>query len=103
MALLLRPNVVFSEPLHPASGDVFTLPELQAAVDGYIEAVYFPDGTVMLVNEEGKLKGMPYNDAATELARRAHALLSPDDHIVGPALVLTRHELGEDDLATDLI
>lgn len=36
-----------------------TLSALQQAVDGHIEAVYLDRGLVMLVNEEGKLRGLP--------------------------------------------
>ena len=34
---------------------------LQHAVDGYIETVGLRDGAVMIVDEEGLLKGKPYN------------------------------------------
>ena len=40
------------------------LHSLQKAVDGYIEAVYpFDDNVAVIVNEEGKLNGLPYNRA----------------------------------------
>jgi hypothetical protein len=101
MATLLRPDGT-SEPLHPAAGEVFALSELQAAVGGYIEAVYFPTGHVMLINEEGKLHlQLPPNPQATYLAH-ANRAIHPDDHIVGNALVLTRTELGEDDDSTEV-
>ena len=35
------------------------LSALQQAVDGHIEAVYLDSGLVMIVNEEGKLRGLP--------------------------------------------
>lgn len=57
-----------------------TLDALQAAVDGYIEAVTLvPGKAVMIVNEEGLLRGMPYNAFATLIAAK---------NIVGPALVV---------------
>ena len=57
-----------------------TLEALQAAVDGYIEAVTLvPGAAVMIVNEEGLLRGMPYNAFATLIAAR---------NIVGPALIV---------------
>lgn len=38
------------------------LSALQKAVGGYIEAVYpFSDSVVVIVNEEGKLEGLPLN------------------------------------------
>ena len=36
-----------------------TLSALQQAVDGHIETVYLDSGLVMIVNEEGKLRGLP--------------------------------------------
>ena len=37
------------------------LSALQAAVDGYIDTVTLGNGIVVLVNEEGKLLGLPVN------------------------------------------
>lgn len=36
-----------------------TLSALQRAVDGRIETVYLDDGVVLIVNKEGKLRGLP--------------------------------------------
>lgn len=60
-----------------------TLEALQNAVDGYIETVPIrfipPDKAVMIVNEEGLLKGMTMNRTASLYAGR---------FIVGNALVV---------------
>ena len=57
-----------------------TLEALQKAVDGYIETVTLISGyAVMIVNEEGLLRGMPSNPTASAVAARK---------IVGPALVV---------------
>lgn len=57
-----------------------TLKALQKAVDGYIETVTLIGGyAVMIVNEEGLLRGMPSNLTASAVAARK---------IVGPALVV---------------
>lgn len=57
-----------------------TLEALQAAVDGYIETVRLvPGRAVMIVNEEGLLRGMPQNIRAS---------LAAGTQIVGPALVV---------------
>ena len=57
-----------------------TLEALQAAVDGYIETVRLvPGRAVMIVNEEGLLRGMPHNITAS---------LAAGTQIVGPALVV---------------
>ena len=39
-----------------------TLEAMQAEVDGYIETVSFATDCCIVCNEEGRLKGMPYND-----------------------------------------
>ena len=64
-----------------------SLKEMQAHVGGYIEAVRCPDGTLMYVNEEGLIHGLPYNNVASDLAGK---------HIVGPAIVV-REEYDEDE------
>ena len=56
------------------------LEELQRAVDGYIETLtLIPDKCVMIVNEEGKLRELEINLAASAVANQT---------IVGPALVV---------------
>jgi hypothetical protein len=47
-------------------------PDLQSAqlfVGGYVECIQFPNGDLLLVNEEGKLMNMPLNPEATTLWR----------------------------------
>lgn len=57
-----------------------TLEALQAAVDGYIEAVTLvPGRAVMIVNEEGLLRGLSPNPIASAVA---------NTQIVGPAVVV---------------
>ena len=36
-----------------------TLKEAQAYVGGYVEGIHFPNGDYLIVNEEGKLMGLP--------------------------------------------
>lgn len=56
-----------------------TLEALQTAVDGYIESVtLIPDKAVMIVNEEGRLRGMAPNPIASAAANVP---------IVGPAII----------------
>ena len=55
--------------VEPANGKHFSLRELQEFVGGYIEIVFnLPDDMIMVVNEEGRLKELPINAAATILA-----------------------------------
>ena len=56
-----------------------TLEALQHAVGGYIETVPLPAGGVMIVDEEGRLKGKPDN---------AIASLAAGIGIVGDALIV---------------
>lgn len=38
-----------------------TLEALQHAVDGYIETITMTADTLLIVNEEGRIRGLPYN------------------------------------------
>lgn len=69
------------------------LAAFQAIVGGFIETFPVPPADVqadstevatMIINEEGKIHGLPMNPVATELAS---AWLRPGDYIVGPAIV----------------
>lgn len=44
-----------------------SLDALQNLVGGMIEFVYFSDGSALMVDEEGKIKGKPVNDTATAI------------------------------------
>lgn len=75
------------EPVAPKNGTDFSINELQAFVGGYIEIITIKfDGKdyYMVVNEEGKLNGLPYNEAATELYQKTSFW---GDCIVGDALI----------------
>jgi len=69
----------------PANGEKFTLEELQKAVGGYIEIVTLTDKTLMVLDEEGKLKGKKMNLYATGLFRR---LKQVQDYIVGDVMIV---------------
>ena len=47
-------------------------PNLEAAqkfVGGMVEGITFPNGDYLIINEEGKLIGLPINEEATKLWR----------------------------------
>jgi hypothetical protein len=44
------------------------LSQLQDIVDGYIEVVPIGNGVIAVVNEEGLIMGLPYNEDASQLA-----------------------------------
>jgi hypothetical protein len=46
------------------------LEKLQEAVGGYIEEVRCPDGRLMYVNEDGRMKQLPVNEMASDIAGR---------------------------------
>ena len=66
-------------------------------VGGMVEAVTFPNGDLLLLNEEGKLMGLPLNPEATALWRthftkETHSF-GYDDYVVGPVIVITKNAL----------
>ena len=74
----------------PKSGKTFSLSELHGFVEGYIEIVELKDGKIMVVNEEGKLKDLPFNPAATKIYSEVY---TSRDIIVGNALVCKSTEI----------
>jgi hypothetical protein len=74
----------------PASGvpcavtDDWTLAKLQTLVGGYIEKIDLPDRKIVLVDEEGQLKGLPLNRTASALVGKP--LVGPV--VVGPRSIL---------------
>jgi hypothetical protein len=66
---------------------------LHALVGGWIEAVS-GDGWVMWLDEEGKNRGLPLNEAATRFALERGALAFPGDYIAGPAVVTGVRQIG---------
>jgi len=75
-------------------------PDLKAAqafVGGYVEVVSFPNGDLLLLNEEGKLMGLPLNPEATTLWRKHFTkethINGYDDFVVGPAMVIQKSAL----------
>ena len=72
-------------------------PEVKEFVGGMVEAVTFPNGDLLLLNEEGKLMGLPLNEKATALWRKHFTkethLFGYDDVVVGPAMVIQKNAL----------
>lgn len=66
-----------------------SLKEAQEFVGGLVEMIHLPDGSQLLINEEGKLRGMEINHEATALVMKAFPRTWGSDVIVGPALVLS--------------
>lgn len=90
MATWIKANGA-TETVTPANGESFTLEELQRYVGGYVEVLELSDGTLMWLNEEGKLHELPYNAAADEIAHRLTGI-AWSDGIVGDVLIATEAE-----------
>ena len=91
MATRIDPDGTITE-ITPADGKAFTLPELQAIVGGYIEAIYTsPGGRIMYINEDGKGQHLPVNLKATRRVRG----LRVGDVIVGSVVLCTLKETGD--------
>lgn len=77
--------------IEPKDGKEFSLEEMQTIVSGYIEIVDLHDGNYMVVNEEGKLKGLAINHVATQIY--TNAFPGVYDVIVGDVLVCNKHQI----------
>lgn len=70
--------------INPANGEYFTLEEMQTAVGGYVEIIELDDKQSMILNEEGKMLDLEYNEVADEIF---HRYFSTFDYIVGDVIV----------------
>ena len=66
-------------------------------VGGMVEVVQFPNGDLLLLNEEGKLMGLPLNPEATALWRmtftKQNYVIGYDDWVCGPAILIKHKAL----------
>ena len=62
-----------------------TLKEAQEFVGGYIQAITFPNDDLLIINEDGKSKELPYNKDASEVWVYHYGMT---DAIVGDALLI---------------
>jgi hypothetical protein len=91
MAKIVRVNGTVEPLVGEGPNGTLTLEQMQKAVGGYIEVVrsgrhFVPWG---ICNEEGKCKGLPYNQKASEMWTAAcNATLH--DYLVGDIIVLDR-------------
>ncbi len=75
-------------------------PDLKTAQDfvgGYVEGISFPNGDYLIVNEEGKLRGLELNKPATKLWRETFTkdkyAFGYDDWVSGPAILIKKQAL----------
>ena len=74
-----------------------TLKEAQAFVGGYVEGISFPNGDYLIVNEEGKLQNLPFNEEASKLWKDTfdndNYMTGRDDYVVGNAILIKKAAL----------
>jgi len=74
-----------------------TLESAQEFVGGMVQGIEFPNGDYMIMNEEGKLLGLPVNEPATKLWRKTFTkdkyLFGYDDFVAGPAILIKKQAL----------
>ena len=75
-------------------------PDLKAAqefVGGYVEGIEFPNGDYLIINEEGKLKNLPFNPEASALWKATfdndNYVTGRKDFVVGPAILIKKQAL----------
>ena len=72
-------------------------PEVKEFVGGMVEAVTFPNGDLLLLNEEGKLMGLPLNEKASKLWSETfdndNYITGRNDFVVGPAILIKAEAL----------
>ena len=66
-------------------------------VGGMVECVQFPNGDLLLLNEEGKLMGLPVNEKASKLWKQTfdndNYITGRNDFVVGPAILIKKDAL----------
>ncbi len=78
--------------VEPQNGKKFSLDELRGYVGGTIDTVRLPkSGKYMIVNDNGKLDGLPKNERATEIWKKEFPISeyphNNDELIVGDVLM----------------
>lgn len=76
--------------IEPKNGKDFKLKELQEIVGGYIEIAQLKNNDIMVINEEGKLNDLPYNEKATQIYQ---SQVYFRDFIAGDVLVCKSKEV----------
>ena len=91
MATIIRANGKREYLTGTGPNKTLTLEQMQEVVGGFIELVLSPAARqyFMVVNEEGKLTGLPINYGATALARDEGV----NDVIVGDAILISTGEV----------
>ena len=78
------------ERVAPKNGKEYKLEELQEIVGEWIQICEGNDGNILVIDEEGKLKGKDINERATQWYR-THVYCN--DYIVGDALLCKKERV----------
>ena len=74
-----------------------SLKEAQDFVGGMVECITWPNGDLLIVNEEGKLIGLPLNPEETLLWKMTfdndNYVTGRKDFVVGPAILIKKDAL----------
>ncbi len=76
--------------VEPKNGTDFVFEELSKIVGGYIEIVQLSEGRIMILNEDGKLHKLPFNELATMLSQDS---IRTGDYIAGDVLVCDKSQV----------
>ena len=75
-------------------------PNLEAAqkfVGGMVEGITFPNGDYLIINEEGKIMGLPLNEQASKLWKDTfdndNYITGRKDFVVGNAILIKKDAL----------
>ena len=88
MATFISVNGKTNE-ISPKNGSDFSLEEMQEYVGGYVEVLDLDDDNIMIIDEEGKLKGKEINKLATLKYLDVYGF---SDIIVGNAVICKSEE-----------
>lgn len=79
--------------IQPKNNSDFELEELYPHIGRcYLEVVYLKNNKIMIIDEEGKLKNLPFNKIATEIAHKDEAIYDVD-YIAGNVVICDTSEL----------
>ncbi len=74
----------------PANGTDFSLKEMQKIVGGLVQIIDLDESKCIVLNEEGKLDDLPFNEEATKLFL---SYFRTNDYIVGDVLICDTEQI----------
>jgi len=91
MGNLIKTNSVMSN-VEPKSGSTYTVEEIRELIGcEWVTIIHLGGGSMLVVDEEGKMNNKPVNSFATQLAKDAK--INMLDYVVGDVLLIRTEEL----------